>query len=39
MFGIFAAFFVVAAAATWGLPEMAGRALEESAGPVPVGAP
>ncbi len=39
LFGVFGAFFVIAAAATWGLPEMRGRALEDAAEPVPVGAP
>jgi putative MFS transporter len=29
VFGVFAAFFVVGAAATWGLPELRGRTLEE----------
>ena len=31
VFGVFAAFFVVGALATWGLPELRGRALEEDA--------
>jgi MFS transporter, putative metabolite:H+ symporter len=33
VFGVFAAFFVVGAVATWGLPELRGRALEEDAAP------
>ena len=36
-FGVFAAFFVVGAVATWGLPELRGRALEDDdAAPVMV---
>jgi len=41
VFGVFAAFFVLAALATWGLPERRGRTLEEldgSPAPAPVGA-
>ena len=37
VFGVFAAFFVVGAVATWGLPELRGRALEEDE-PSPVEA-
>jgi putative MFS transporter len=42
VFGVFAAFFLLAALATWGLPERRGRALEEldpSPTTAPVGAP
>jgi MFS transporter, putative metabolite:H+ symporter len=41
VFGVFAAFFVLAALATWGLPERRGRALEEDTAPaaVPAGRP
>ncbi len=36
VFGVFAAFFVVGALASWGLPELRGRTLEDGA---PVGQP
>jgi MFS transporter, putative metabolite:H+ symporter len=40
VFGVFAAFFVVAALGTWGLPERRGRALEEDVpAPEPATAP
>jgi putative MFS transporter len=35
VFGTFAAFFVVAALATWGLPELRGRSLEDAGARVP----
>ncbi len=37
VFGVFAAFFVLAAIATWGLPERRGRSLEELGPLVPAG--
>ncbi|MGY1814622.1 MFS transporter [Blastococcus sp. SYSU D00820] len=37
VFGTFAAAFVLAAIASWALPELRGRALEESPDPAPVG--
>ena len=41
VFGVFAAFFLLAALATWGLPERRGRTLEDDASPttVPAGRP
>jgi putative MFS transporter len=39
VFGVFAAFFLLAAVATWGLPERRGRTLEGDASPTTVGRP